>query len=312
MNNDYSTKNNWNSKATFLFLFLPNFSSSQLLIPRTVKNCSLLTRSEYIQSDISEDRNNNRWNLTSGQTYLAFPSPSGAPDPHPACQPNLFPIFEFSAYPRHVPKKSLLLSPILVLDRSAISAALNPVVRSLSNPFVSPRLLGYNKTFPFFSLHVYVDWPTFREFQILLCEGRGLFVPVELIFWYLYIYINWWPTWYANFEGQMYTTLLTMFSFFFFFLERRKLWNFYILGEIGREAMKFEHRWTRKRWAHLWFVCFFERIGRASYCTDRALDCLLYTLVSCVLTVTRTYLRGISRRWVYKPRQQSFELLSVI
>lgn len=200
---------------------------------------SYVTRSEYIQSDISEDRNNNRWNLTSGQTLLAFPSPSGAPDPHPACQPNLFPIFEFSAYPRHVPKKSLLLSPILVLDRSAISAALNPVVRSLSNPFVSPRLLGYNKTFPFFSLHVYVDWPTFREFQILLCEGRGLFVPVELIFWYLYIYINWWPTWYANFEGQMYTTLLTMFSFFFFFFWNGKNCEIFIYWErLG------ERRWN--------------------------------------------------------------------
>ena len=249
---------------------------------------SYVTRSEYIQSDISEDRNNNRWNLTSGQTLLAFPSPSGAPDPHPACQPNLFPIFEFSAYPRHVPKKSLLLSPILVLDRSAISTALNPVVRSLSNPFVSPRLLGYNKTFPFFSLHVYVDWPTFREFQILLCEGRGLFVPVELIFWYLYIYINWWPTWYANFEGQMYTTLLTMFSFFFFF--------FFFFGTakivkflyIGRDWERDDEIWTSmdtKTMGTL-VICVFlweNWTGQLLYRPST----WLFTVHSCILSVSR-------------------------
>lgn len=110
---------------------------------------------------------------------LPPPSPPLAPPiriPHHACQPNLFPIFGFSAFSCHVPKNPFYYPPslYLVLVRFAISAALNPVARSLSNPFVSP-----------FFLHVYVDWPTFREFQILLCEGRGLFVPVELIFWYL-------------------------------------------------------------------------------------------------------------------------------
>lgn len=116
---------------------------------------------------------------------------------------------------------------------------------------------------------------------------------------------------YANFGGQMCTTLLTMFFFFFFFLERENREIFIYFRRIhrcrvGGEAMKFENRWTRND-GHIYDLCVSlgGRIGRASYCTDRPLGCLLYTLVHRVLPVTRTYLRGISRRRVNKPERVS-------
>lgn len=98
--------------------------------------------------------------------------------------------------------------------------------------------------------------------------------------------------------------------FFFFFFWNAKIVKFlYIFGGyivVGGEAMKFENRWIRND-GHIYDLCVSlgGRIGRASYCTDRPLGCLLYTLVHRVLPVTRTYLRGISRRRVNKPERVS-------
>lgn len=103
----------------------------------------------------------------------------------------------------------------------------------------------------------------------------------------------------------MYDTFDDVFLFFFF-LERENREIFIYFRRIhrfrvGGEAMKFENRWTRND-GHIYDLCVSlgGRIGRASYCTDRPLGCLLYTLVHRVLPVTRTYLRGISRRRVNK------------
>lgn len=117
---------------------------------------------------------------------------------------------------------------------------------------------------------------------------------------------------YANFGGQMCTTLLTMFSFFFFFLERENREIFIYFRRIhrcrvGGEAMKFENRWTRND-GHIYDLCVSlgGRIGRASYCTNRppyhlAVYCtLLYTV--CYPLLERIYVAFRGDEWI-NPRE---------
>lgn len=124
--------------ATFL-LFLPNFSSFNFF-PRTnpftndEKLINRIRRVRVLPYAFSYVRDPNVFNIQYSISQQpmqpmkpderpnfvglpSFPSLSGTPDPllarRHACQPNLFPIFGFSAFPPRA-KKSLLLSPILV------------------------------------------------------------------------------------------------------------------------------------------------------------------------------------------------------
>lgn len=127
------------------------------------------------------------------------------------------------------------------------------------------------------------------------------------------VYINRWPTGMPISGAKCVRHFWRCFLFFFFF-GTRKSWNFYIFSEDtslsgrgrGDEVWK---SMDTKRWAHLWFVCFFggeNWTGQLLYRPATIpLGCLLYTLVHRVLPVTRTYLRGISRRRVNKPERVS-------
>lgn len=164
MNNDYSKTKIQKHRLSSFFSptsLLSTFFHERIHL-RTVKNWStefvafafchtlfltLEIRMYSIFNIRSLNNRCNRWNLTSGQTLLAFPLSlpflalpirfsHGVTRANQICSR----FSDFLRF-RHVPKNPFYYPPslYLVVVRFAISAALNRIARSLSSPFVSPR-----------------------------------------------------------------------------------------------------------------------------------------------------------------------------
>lgn len=147
-----------------------------------------------------------------------------------------------------------------------------------------------NVLLPRFFLHV--DWPTFREFRISFMrgrEGRGLlFVPVELIFWCLFVCIK--------IDGQCTcakcTTLLTVFW-------NGKLSSTKFLCRLGDDEI-----WKLSKRTHLWSGRCRDHVSLGEDWMGPVivpLGCLLYSCIhSCVSRLKRIYATFRGDEWINK------------